>query len=131
MMKVAPASAATKKAYAEILEALGADDGAMFGMPCMKADGKTFLGLFGDALVFKLGGTAHTKALALKGAALFDPSGSGRAMKEWVVVPKPHAKEWPTLASAARSYVASGSSTKAPAKQAAAAKKSASRGTRT
>lgn len=111
MMKVAPASAATKKAYADIVASLGADDGTMFGMPTMKADGKAFTGIFGDALVFKLAGDEHASAMKLKGAALFDPSGMGRAMKEWVVVPKSSAKQWPKLAAAALAYVAS-----APAK---------------
>lgn len=122
MMKVAPTSAATKKAYADIVEALGADDSAMFGMPTMKADGKAFAGIFGDEMVFKLTGDAHAGALKVKGARLFDPSGMGRAMKEWVVVPKSNAKEWVKLAAAALEYVAS-----APAKpkKKAAAKKAA------
>jgi hypothetical protein len=105
MIKVSPASPATKKAYGEIVTALGADDSAMFGMPTMKADGKGFAGLFGDAMVFKLNGDAHASALALKGATLFDPSGMGRAMKEWVVVPKAHVKKWADLAASALGYV--------------------------
>lgn len=105
MIKVAPASAATKKAYDGIVKALGADDSAMFGMPTMKADGKAFTGIFGDALVFKLNGAVHASALALEGAVLFDPSGMGRAMKEWVVVPKAHAKKWAELAASALAYV--------------------------
>ena len=119
MIKVAPASPGTKKAYDEIVDTLGADASAMFGMPTMKAGGKGFAGLFGDAMVFKLTGDAHAGALALKGAVLFDPSGEGRAMKEWVVVPKAHMKQWPTLAAAALAYVANA----APKKKAATAKK--------
>jgi hypothetical protein len=124
MMKVPPASAATKKAYDVIVKALGADDSAMFGMPTMKADGKGFAGLFGDAMVFKLNGDAHASALALKGSVLFDPSGMGRAMKEWVVVPKAHAKKWADLAASALGYVSAGGAKKkaaAPKKKAAAA----------
>jgi hypothetical protein len=122
MMKVPPASAATKTAYDDIVGALstrGAESGAMFGMPSAKVGGKGFMGVFGDALVFKLTGAAHEGALALKGAALFDPSGAGRAMKEWVVVPKAHAKRWPSLAEAAFDYVAAA----APAKKKTAATK--------
>ena len=122
MIKVAPPSAATKKAYDAIVKALGADDSAMFGMPTMKAEGKAFTGIFGDALVFKLTGAAHTAALALAGAALFDPSGTGRAMKEWVVVPKAHAKKWAELAASALSYV---NAAPAKAKRASATKKAA------
>lgn len=124
MIKVAPPSAATKKAYDAIVKALGADDSAMFGMPTMKAEGKAFTGIFGDALVFKLNGAAHTAALALAGAALFDPSGTGRAMKEWVVVPKAHAKKWAELAASALSYV-NAAPAKAKAKRASATKKAA------
>lgn len=137
MIKVAPASTATKKAYDEIVKALGADDSAMFGMPTMKADGKGFAGLFGDAMVFKLNSDAHATALALKGAVLFDPSGTGRAMKEWVVVPKAHAKKWSELAAAAIAYVNAGAAkpakpakkkvAAAPKKKAAAKKKTASK----
>ena len=78
----------------------------MFGMSVLKVAGKAFAGIFGDALVFKLGGDPHAQAIALDGAALFDPSGAGRAMKEWVVVPRAHSRKWPALASAAHAYVA-------------------------
>jgi hypothetical protein len=127
MMKVPPASAATKKAYDEIVKALGADDSAMFGMPTMKADGKGFAGLFGDAMVFKLNGDAHATALALKGAVLFDPSGMGRAMKEWVVVPKAHVKKWPDLAASALGYVTGGAPKKKRAPAPASKKKTAAK----
>lgn len=78
----------------------------MFGMPSLKAGGKAFAGVFGEAFVFKLPKPALGEALGLKGAELFDPSGTGRAMKEWVVVPPAHAKRWPELAERARKYVA-------------------------
>lgn len=126
MMKLPPTAAKTQKAFQRLAEALaseGAAAGTMFGMPCLKACGKAFAGVFGDALVFKLRGDAHAQALALDGAQLFDPSGTGRAMKEWVVVPAAHAREWPSLGQAAVAYV-----TAAPEK--AAAKKAAPKKTR-
>ena len=43
--------------------------------------------------------------MSLKGAGQFDPSGMGRPMKEWVVVPVVHAKSWAELAEAARTHV--------------------------
>src|SRR5690348_14330729 len=104
MMKVPAATPATRASYETIvaaLEARGAEGGAMFGMPSIKVGGKGFAGLFGDALVFKLSGDARARALALSGAALFDPSGTGRPMKEWIVVPSAHAERWPELASEA------------------------------
>ena len=77
----------------------------MMGMPALKVKGKLFAGVWGDAMNFKLTGAQHAAALKLKGAELFDPSGVGRAMKEWVVVPLAHAKRWQEFAEAARGYV--------------------------
>jgi hypothetical protein len=89
----------------EQMAGLGVSIGKMFGMPCLKAKGKSFAGLWGDAMVFKLSGDALTSALTLNGAALFDPMG-GRPMKEWVVVPAAHAMRWRELAGASLVYVA-------------------------
>lgn len=100
---------ATARRFADIGEALGGRDVAvsqMFGMPCLKVGGKAFAGVFGSSMVFKLAGDAHAGALKLKGMELFDPSGMGRPMKEWVVVPATHARRWTDLASLARDYVA-------------------------
>ncbi len=83
----------------------GAEQSQMFGKPCFKTGGKAFVAYFQDSMVFKLTGDAHADALALEGAQLFDPSGKGRAMKEWVQVPNAHKDLWPELASAARQYV--------------------------
>lgn len=79
--------------------------GMMFGMPCLKQNGKAFAGYYKGAMVFKLSGAAHTRALALAGAALFEPM-SGRPMKEWVVVPVEHGAQWLALARDAQGYVA-------------------------
>lgn len=64
----------------------------MFGKKCFKATmgGKPFVSFFQDCMVFKLTGQNHTDALSLEGAHLFDPSGKGRAMKEWVQIPFDH-----------------------------------------
>lgn len=77
----------------------------MFGMPCMKINGKAFAGYTEGAMVFKLGGASHGAALKLPGAHLFDPM-RGRPMKEWVVVPPAHASRWLDLARDALGYVA-------------------------
>lgn len=78
--------------------------GSMFGMPCLKQGGKAYAGYYQGAMVFKLSGAPHAQALALAGAALFDPMG-GRPMKEWVVVPVDHAAQWVALARDAQAYV--------------------------
>jgi len=82
-----------------------ASAGKMFGMPCLKNDvGKAFAGFHDGWMVFKLEGTEHAKALALEGARLFDPSGRGRPMKEWVEVPPVHSSKWLGFAKQALRY---------------------------
>lgn len=78
--------------------------GKIFGMPCLKTNGKVFAGYYQNAMVFKLTTPEHTEALALPGAQLFDPSGRGRPMREWVEVPVEHASRWLDLARAALRY---------------------------
>jgi hypothetical protein len=96
------ASALTTERYQRIAAELGQRAGvqasSMFGMPTLKLAGKALAGLYGDAMTFKLAGDAHATALRLPGAHLFDPSGRGRPMKAWVVVPAEHAAEWERLA---------------------------------
>src|SRR5438874_4480153 len=75
--------------------------GQMMGMPCVKVGGKLIAGYAAsaEAMVFKLPDAAsRERALALVGAELFDPSGRGRPMKEWVQVPLAHEQDWPDLA---------------------------------
>lgn len=83
----------------------GAEQSQMFGKPCFKINGKAFISFFQNEMVFKLMGDVHSRALSLEGAHLFDPSGKGRAMKEWVQVPFNHKKEWQRLAEKALEYV--------------------------
>ena len=93
---------ATLRRYDEIAAQLEARAGvkasSMFGMPTLKLDGKALAGIYGEAMVFKLSGSAHAEALGLAGTHLFDPSGMGRPMKAWVVVPGAHAAQWEHLA---------------------------------
>ena len=104
MKKPEPATKATQQKWEALAAGLatrGVQLSGMFGMPALKFNGKAFGGLFGDAVVFKLQGDAHAKAIALQGAVLFDPSGMGRPMKEWVVLPAATHKSWDELAAAA------------------------------
>ncbi len=74
----------------------------MMGMPSIKRNGKLVAGFARQGMVFKLTDpAAHTRALALDGAHLFDPSGEGRPFKQWVVVPPAHESQWASLAAAA------------------------------
>ncbi|MGB0907475.1 MAG: hypothetical protein ACPGVT_08275 [Maricaulaceae bacterium] len=83
----------------------GAESSQMFGKPCFKYSGKAFLCFFQDEMVFKLTGEPHAAALALSGAKLFDPSGKGRAMKEWVQIPESHSDQWEKFAEDALTYL--------------------------
>jgi hypothetical protein len=80
--------------------------GQMFGKPCLKIHGKAFISQHKDTVVFKLNGAPHQKALAVTGAVLWDPSGKGRPMKEWVALPGSESRHFAKLATAAHDYVA-------------------------
>jgi hypothetical protein len=100
-------------AYAELVELLGEEDpdvraGKMFGMPIFMRGRKAFGGPRQGSMVFKLTGPEHAEALQLKGAHLFDPGERGRPLKQWVVVPAAHAKQWERLARAALADVKAG-----------------------
>ncbi|MGK5556794.1 hypothetical protein ACSNOI_34815 [Actinomadura kijaniata] len=86
---------------------LGVAISSMMGRPALKdRDGKVFASLQRDgAMVFRLvrDTPEHTAALALPGASLFDPSGRGREVKDWVVVPHSCAAQWTDLAETALS----------------------------
>ena len=95
----------TQARYDEIVDDLLARYGdvertKMMGMQSVKRNGKLVLGLAsGGAMVFKLPDPiAHGEALRLPGAHLFDPGGSGRSFREWVVIPPEHVDEWPRFA---------------------------------
>jgi hypothetical protein len=96
-----PVSSATQLRYDEIAAGLagaGVTASSMFGMPTLKRSGKAIGGLWGDAMTFKLAPDAVAEALRLEGVQQFDPSGLGRPMKAWVVVPLAHSAEWERLA---------------------------------
>ena len=67
--------------------------GKMFGMPCLKAKGKSIAGVWGDSMVFKLDGEALAAALRLEGAEPFDPMGNGRVRSDKVMLPEAFMEE--------------------------------------
>jgi hypothetical protein len=100
----------SRRLFDEIADDLAGRNGEvrqskMFGMPGIMVSRKAFAGYFNGDMTFKLSGEAHARALALSGAQIFDPTGRGRGMKEWVQVPAKHAAMWPELAQAALDYV--------------------------
>jgi len=95
-----------EKQYSNIgLSLENAVQSQMFGKTCFKINGKAFVCFFQNEMVFKLSGDAHSEALKLSGSKLFDPSGKGRPMKEWVQVPGVHMEMWIQLAKKAFDYV--------------------------
>jgi hypothetical protein len=94
-------------AVAAELAGAGVSSSKMFGMPCLKYGGKAFAGFHQNAMTFKLRQPDHAAALALPGAHLFDPSGAGRPMREWVEVPAAHAARWAEFAREALHYLTS------------------------
>ncbi|WP_417608960.1 hypothetical protein [Owenweeksia hongkongensis] len=90
--------------FNSIGEKLG-EKSQMFGKPCYKVNKKAFVCFFQNAMVFKLTDEAHKEALSLDGSQLFDPSGKGCAMKEWVQVPFDYKDQWKGFAEKALEYV--------------------------
>lgn len=68
----------------------GVTSGQMFGKACLKVNGKAFISQHNETVVFKLNGKVHEKAIKLPSANLWDPSGKGRPMKEWVALTHDH-----------------------------------------
>ncbi len=95
-----------EKLFREIGEKLkDSIKGNLFGKPCFKVNKKAFVCFFQNEMVFKLKGEAHQEALSLDASKLFDPSGKGRPMKEWVQVPYDYKEMWVDFAKAAIAYV--------------------------
>jgi hypothetical protein len=81
------------------------ESGQMFGKPCMKVGGKAWVAQQQDVIAFKLSGADHASALAERGSTLWDPSGKGRPMKEWVAIPAAECSHFRRFAEASLAYV--------------------------
>lgn len=96
--------ARTRERYDDIVDAITAWNpdcraSKVFSMPCVKRSGRVVFGLSRMGMVFKLTDTAvRSRALAIPGAHLFDPSGRDQPFRQWVVVPPEQATEWEPLA---------------------------------
>ena len=78
--------------------------GQMFGKACLKVKGKAFVAQHKDRLIFKLSGPEHRRALSLSEAKLWDPSGKGKPMKDWVALGVQHTVTFNEFAQAAQDY---------------------------
>jgi len=61
---------------------------AMFGGVAAKVNGHLFAGLFGRSTMLALTAADREEALALEGAAPFDPMGNGRVLSDKVMLPE-------------------------------------------
>lgn len=97
----------------------------MFGGVAAKVNGRLFAGLFGRSTMLLLSESDRTEALALKGAALFDPMGNGRVRSDKVMLPESmmgqpsELRRWIARAFEAASQLPAKKASKAPAKKAA------------
>ncbi len=87
------------------LESAGIKKSSMFGMSALKLGKKPICGLWEDGVNFKLvpGSDIYERALALKGAHMFQPvmkNGRVMNMRNWVVVPFEHEGMYLELAAA-------------------------------
>jgi hypothetical protein len=89
----------------ELARTKRAEKAVMFGRQCMKYRGNGFMAFHEGDLVLKLNGRAREDALKLEGSRLWDPSGQGRAMKEWVQIPAAHSSLWAGLAGKSFEYI--------------------------
>jgi hypothetical protein len=98
-------------AYRSVVESLLEDpavsEALMMGMPSLKNGSKMFGGLREGGLVLKLGRERVDELVASGRAAPFDPSGRGRPMRDWAVLPAP-TDDWMALAHDAKRFVAGG-----------------------
>lgn len=99
----------TEKEYNKLIKLITSNHdavaGQMFGKKCIKINGKAGIALFKDCIVFKLPQPEHEKAISLTGSVLWDPSGKGRAMKEWVQIKIEHKAKFKKFAQVAAEYV--------------------------
>jgi TfoX/Sxy family transcriptional regulator of competence genes len=95
----------------------------MFGGVAAKVNGNIFAGLFGRSTMIWLPEDQRAEALALEGAAPFDPMGDGRARSDKIMLPErfmsdpPELRRW--LARAFKASAALPAKAKKPAAKAA------------
>jgi hypothetical protein len=107
-MKTMPNPNYDKVLAALIVADVAVTDSVMFGIRTGKVGGKAFMSLFNAQLVVKIGATRVQALIGEGKGTSFDPSGAGRAMKEWVVVAEPKTnvvKAWTALAEEAKAFV--------------------------
>ena len=76
----------------------GTELSQMFGKACGKIGKKAFVAFYKEDMVFKLGrDNIPTLLEKYEGTKNWDPSGKGRAMKDWLQVPNKFKNDWADL----------------------------------
>jgi hypothetical protein len=105
-----PESAETLAAFATVLDEVAVagdvERAVWFGTPAAKVGGRIFVALWRGALVARLGADEVDLRVLAGDGVRFDPSGKGRAMRDWLESDAEPA-EWPELALAALAFTAS------------------------
>ena len=100
----------------------------LFGGVAAKVNGHIFAGLFGRSVMLLLPEPLRAEALALDGAAPFDPMGDGRARSQKIMLPEDMMDDAPELkAWIARAFAAAVALPRKPARKKPAAKKPAAK----
>jgi hypothetical protein len=104
-----PESTESLAAFAAVLDdvavAGAVERAAWFGTPAAKVEGRIFMALWRGALVARLGADEVDLRVLGGDGVRFDPSGKGRAMKDWLESTAEPA-EWTELALAAIAFTA-------------------------
>jgi len=79
--------------------------GKMFGMPCLKVNGKIFACFWAGGLSVKLPVEEVAGALKKPGIEILDPMGNGRPMKEWILIAEKANRLWVEYAVLSYGYV--------------------------
>lgn len=101
----AEALAAFAVALDEVAVAGDVERAVWFGTPAAKIEGKIFLALWRGALVARIGADEVNHRVLAGDGVRFDPSGKGKAMKDWLETNAEH-DEWTELALAAIAFTA-------------------------
>jgi len=78
---------------------------SMFGIPCYKVGRKPFIMFYDNEIVCKLIGQAHSEAMILKGATLFNPKRNTKPMENWVRIPFLYSEKWKYFSKIAYEFV--------------------------
>jgi hypothetical protein len=104
-----PESEETLAAFAATLDEVAVagdvERAVWFGTPAAKVEGKIFLALWRGALVARIGAEEVDHRVLAGDGVRFDPSGKGKAMKDWLETNAEH-DEWTELALSALAFTA-------------------------